>query len=44
MDRGMDGNWRKTSLLGPETLKQFEEREGSEESLEAFETETQVKL
>jgi len=33
---------RKTSLLGPETLKQFEEREGSEESLEAFETETQV--
>ena len=33
---------RKTSLLEPETLKQFEEREGSEESLEAFETETQV--
>jgi len=33
---------RKTSLLGPETLKQFEEWEGSEESLEAFETETQV--
>ena len=33
---------RKTSLLGPEMLKQFEERGGSEESLEAFETETQV--
>jgi len=33
---------RKASLLGSDTLKQLEERERSEDSLEAFETETQV--